>query len=445
MNIAVLLTLSLFAGSLQIDELPRKPTFGAQLSPVPAELRQQAGLKEGEGILLPNVLPGQTAEVAGLKNGDILVAIDGKPATSNAVVFQAIAANPSGATLELEYVREGKRAKVKAKLLERPRETSDQYDVEYRHVVSNGKRMRMVVTRPKAEGRYPAMLMIQGLGPSVMDTPLTGSGAYSKILHAFATDGWVTVRVDKPGVGDSEGGPYETVDFDTEMDIYRQALAAAKKLPYVDPDEVFIFGHSMGGAFGPIVASETKVRGIAVAGTVCKTWTEYFQENTRRQELLAGRSLTDVDETLRNQSAAMTCLLDLKMKPDEVIAKYPNLALAVRDLVPGGLMYGRPVAFWAQLSGYNFPSYWTKVEAHVLALWGSSEFITTEEDHPLIVEIVNKAHPGHGKYVRLENSDHAFKRTESMPDSFRRWGQPGEFNSNVVEALKSWTRSVLSQ
>jgi uncharacterized protein len=106
-------------------------------------------------------------------------------------------------------------------------------------------------------------------------------------------------------------------------------------------------------------------------------------------------------------------------------------------------MYGRPVAFWAQLSNYNFPSYWAKVDAHVLALWGSSEFITTEEDHPLIAEVVNKAQPGRGKYVRLEESDHGFKKTASIEDSFRRWGQPGEFNPNVVEALKAWTKEVL--
>lgn len=437
------LTPALFAAS-QSGELPRKPTFGAQLAPVPADLRTQAGLKEGEGVLLPAILPGQTAEAAGLKANDVLLSIDGTPVIGNATVFNFIRDNPSGKNVRFEVWRAGKKETISGKLVERPREKSDQYDLVYTHVVSNGKRMRVVISTPKKDGKFPAMLMIQGLGPSVMDTPLTSAGAYSKILHAFATDAWVTLRVDKPGVGDSEGGPYETVDFDTEMDIYRQSLKKLKELPYVDADKIFIFGHSMGGAFGPIVASETKIRGIAVAGTVCKTWTEYFLENTRRQEILAGRSLTAIDATLRAQAAAMSCLLDLKMTPDEVIAKHPNLAAAVRDMAPNGLMYGRPVAFWSQLSNYNFPEYWTKVDAHVLALWGDSEFITTEEDHPLIAEVVNSARPGKGKYVKLPGSDHGFKKTTSMQDSFSRWSQPGgEFNPNVVEAMKAWTKEVL--
>lgn len=431
------------AGRLQ-GELPRKPTFGAQLSPVTADLREKAGLAEGEGILLPVILPGQTAEASGLKAGDILLSIDGKKVQGNASVFSLLATNPAGKAVEFEIFRDGRKVKAAGKLLERPREKSDLYDVQYTHVLSNGKRMRMVVTTPKTAGKFPAMVLIQGLGPTVMDTPLTGQGAYSQILKAFATDGWVTVRVDKPGVGDSEGGPYETVDFDTEMDIYRQAIAAAKKHPSIDPDKVFVFGHSMGGAFGPIVASETKIRGIAVAGTVAKTWTEYFVENTRRQALLAGRSHSEVDAEVRDQAAAMNAMLDFGMKPDEVIAKFPKLQRAVNEFAPNGLMFGRPVAFWSQLASYNFPSYWTKVDAHVLALWGENEFISTEEDHPLIAEVVNKAHPGKGKYVKLSNSDHGFKKTTSTVDSFQRWSQPGEFNPNVIEALKTWTKEVLA-
>lgn len=429
---------------VQGSELPRKPTFGAQLSPVPAELRMQAGLSEGEGLLLPQVIAGQSAEASGLKSGDILLKIGGKAVTGNNTVFEFLNENPAGAPMVLEVWRSGKRETLTGKLLERPRETSDQYDLDYTHVVSGGKRMRVVVSKPKSSGKFPVMMLIQGLGPSVMDVPLTSPGPYSRILHAFATDGWVTLRVDKPGVGDSEGGPYATVDFDTEMDIYRQSIKKLQSLPYVDADKIFIFGHSMGGAFGPIVASETKIRGLAVAGTVCKTWTEYFLENTRRQEILAGRALHEVDSRLRAQAAAMSCLLDLKMKPDDIIAKYPNLAESVREVVPGGLMYGRPVEFWSQLAGYNFPDYWRKGDYHALALWGENEFITTEEDHPLIVEVVNGARPGKAKYVRLTESDHGFKRTTSMRDSFQRWGQPGEFNPNVVEALKAWTKEVLA-
>ena len=95
--------------------------------------------------------------------------------------------------------------------------------------------------------------------------------------------GYVTMRVDKPGCGDSEGGPWPEIDFQAELDGYGQGLKALKAYSFVDPDKVFIFGHSMGGVMGPLLAAETKVKGVAVYGTVFRTWFEYQVENVRRQ------------------------------------------------------------------------------------------------------------------------------------------------------------------
>ena len=72
------------------------------------------------------------------------------------------------------------------------------------------------------------------------------------MLADIAKSGYVTMRVEKPGVGDSEGGPFADLDYNTEIDIYRQALKQLKAQPEVDNDNVFICGHSMGGAVGVI-------------------------------------------------------------------------------------------------------------------------------------------------------------------------------------------------
>ena len=60
--------------------------------------------------------------------------------------------------------------------------------------------------------------------------------------------------VDKPGCGDSEGGPWTEIDFMTELDGYRQGLKALKASPFVDPEHVFLFGHSMGGVMAPLLS-----------------------------------------------------------------------------------------------------------------------------------------------------------------------------------------------
>jgi pimeloyl-ACP methyl ester carboxylesterase len=49
----------------------------------------------------------------------------------------------------------------------------------------------------------------------------------------------------------------------------------------VDSGNVFIFGHSMGGAFGPMIAVEDQVKGLVVYGVAARTWFEYILDTVR--------------------------------------------------------------------------------------------------------------------------------------------------------------------
>ena len=67
----------------------------------------------------------------------------------------------------------------------------------------------------------------------------------------------------------------------TELDIYRQALRQLKETKEVDSGNVFIFGHSMGGGFGPMIAAESRVKGLVVYGVEARTWFEYLLDTIR--------------------------------------------------------------------------------------------------------------------------------------------------------------------
>jgi hypothetical protein len=62
---------------------------------------------------------------------------------------------------------------------------------------------------------------------------------------------------------------------------------------------------------------------------------------------------------------------------------------------------------------------------------------------PFIAEIVNTARPGRGTYVGLDASDHGFRKTTSVEDSFKRWNTPGgEFNPLIITTLTEWMEKV---
>lgn len=424
------------------DGLPRRGTLGVSIAPVSAELQTKYKLNPGDGVLVKSPLPGLTGAKAGLKAGDVILAVNGAPVTLPALAA-TVGAIPVGQTVSLKIVRDGGPMEVSAALMEKPRDPgNDKYSVVYSDVTSNGNRMRTIITKPRSPGKHPAFMFIQGFAPISYDYNLDGPGLDAPILFGFAKSGFVTMRVDKPGVGDSEGGPFAQLDFVTELDIYRQALKQLKGLDDVDPDNVFIFGHSMGGAFGPIVASENPVKGLAMYGIEARTWHEYLLDTVRYQTLLAGASYGAVDDTVRKSSRVLELVFQDNKTPEQVKEEHPDLAPTVDANFPGGLFNGKAASFWSQLENTNFASYWAKCNAHVLAVHGASDFVSYKVDHQLVADIVNSVHPGWGKFETAPSSDHIFSNWPTEAESLQHW-PTGTFNPAFIGMLKSWIEDVM--
>lgn len=420
-----------FAVAQTTDPLPRRPDLGASLAPTAQGTTPQ-------GVIVYNPRADGTFAVAGLKAGDILVEYDGKSVTTPALIVGLLSAQKTGDKFKVAYYRDGKRATVEVTLKEKPRVKGTNFEMLYHSVLSNGKRMRTLVTKPNKPGKHPVLFFIGGLGNYSMDSPW-GTGAYKEFIVDFAERDWVTVRVDKPGQGDSEGGPTSETDYNTELDIYRQALKATKEYDFVDANRIYVFGHSMGGCFGPQVVSETPVKGLAIYGGVYKTWLEYWLENVRRQNTLAGVSDADNDKAMKNLALADALILLGDQSPEDVKKQFPSTADYINGSYPDGKSFGgRILAFWRQIAHTNFPDYWKKVDSNVLMMWGENEWISTRADHEMAADFINQKSPGKGKFALIKNSDHGFFQTTSTKDSYSRWGRGGTFNPEALNTFKAW-------
>src|ERR1044072_3940364 len=208
-KLASLLVISLSIVAAAYAQLPRKGWLGAQLAPLTDEQRKQNGDTKF-GMTIAGLLPGGTA-ANGLEQGDILVWLDGN--IENAQQIGAVfGKSMPGSKVEARVFRQGKPQSLSLTVAEKPREKGDNYDVLYEGVVSNGAKLRMLVSKPKTPGKHPVIFLIQGIGYVTMDTPLNAAGPYARILKHFSDKAFVTVRMDKPGLGDSEGGPANGVD-----------------------------------------------------------------------------------------------------------------------------------------------------------------------------------------------------------------------------------------
>jgi serine protease Do len=96
--------------------------LGVQPQAITADMVDNLGLKSTKGALLADVVKDSPADKAGLKPGDVVVALNGKPVNDNNQLTRDVGVIPPGNTVKLEVVREGKSRVVEAKLAERPDE-----------------------------------------------------------------------------------------------------------------------------------------------------------------------------------------------------------------------------------------------------------------------------------------------------------------------------------
>lgn len=423
--------------------LARKPAFGAQMAPLSAEEAKAAGVTGGAKIV--RVIPGTSAEAIKLQPDDIVTSIDGKPVEAPATIITALRGRRSGETIAWRILRGGKAVELNGALLERPKQKEAGCEVVYDQVVSLGKRIRVMATHPEGKGPFPTVFMIGGIGAYSMDADYSGM-PYGNILVTFAKK-YAIVRIDKPGQGDSEGPAYTDLLFDDELDAYRQALKLTKTYDWVDKSKIVIFGHSMGGAFGPLVAAEEHIAGLAVSGTVGKTWFEYMLDNTRRQSLLGGETAAQVDTEMRTMAPVFHYLFNEGLSPAEVKAQHPSLAQSVDAVIPDGKTYsGVGLAFFQQLAKKNLIEAYAKANTQVAAIYSENDFLSGGEDHALIVDAVNKMKAGTAEYVRIPESDHGFSKTSSQLDSLQHWGKGDRpFNPAIIDVLGKWLEKVFAK
>ncbi len=417
-----------WAGS---DDLPRRPALGVAVK------------AEGNGLRVLDIVPESTAAAADIQKDDLLLKLDGSVLDTPATLSRLVGTHRAADAIRLTIERDGAEIEPTVTLRERPRESSAAHIVEYGSVTSGPARLRTIVNRPKGDGRHPGILLIQGLAAASIDNPTGGMGVYRKLPETWAQAGLVTMRVEKPGIGDSTGVPCSEIDFQTELDGYRQALKALRARADVDPENLYIVGHSMGGVMAPILAGETPVRGIVVYGTAFKPWFEYLIENTRRQLLLNDAPAAEVDRAVRTLTRFEVAFGFQKQSPEEVVRDQPELKSYVAERYPDGTHeFGRHYRFFQQLGDENLAERWERVDARVLAIWGEADFVSGRDDHEAIAAVVNQNHPGQAQSLVLEDSDHGFNQAASYREALQGLTKSLPYNPAFGERVTAWVRET---
>ncbi len=82
--------------------------LGVTSQDITEDLQKTLKLKDRSGALVTEVLPGDAAEKAGIKAGDVILGIDGKPAKDRRELIRMIAALRVGSKVGVQIIRDGK-------------------------------------------------------------------------------------------------------------------------------------------------------------------------------------------------------------------------------------------------------------------------------------------------------------------------------------------------
>ncbi|HEY7305449.1 MAG TPA: Do family serine endopeptidase [Bryobacteraceae bacterium] len=94
--------------------------IGVSLQSLNPDLAQHFGVKNAQGALIAEVTPNGPGAKAGLKQGDVITAIDGKKVESSDDLTMNVISHEPGSTVSLEVVRNGQPTTIKVTLGTRP-------------------------------------------------------------------------------------------------------------------------------------------------------------------------------------------------------------------------------------------------------------------------------------------------------------------------------------
>jgi S1-C subfamily serine protease len=94
--------------------------LGVGIQPLTPELAKSFGVGADEGILVNQVMPKSPAEAAGLKTGDVILSVDGKPIKDSRQLQRLIGEAEIGRTIDVVVLREKTRRTLKIQIGELP-------------------------------------------------------------------------------------------------------------------------------------------------------------------------------------------------------------------------------------------------------------------------------------------------------------------------------------
>nr|WP_321231621.1 PDZ domain-containing protein [uncultured Psychroserpens sp.] len=458
-KLIILITL-LLCGLSFSQELGRRPNLGVSLKPLTPEIIKELEYSGNVKMYVKKVTPNSTASNLKIMTNDIIIDYGGEEIGQG--YYNRIKSKyREGDNISATVFRNGNTIKLNGKVIGSLKETSPVADIVYDHVDYDGGMLRSIIWKPKnsTKTKLPVIYYVQGFScTSVEQISKFSNSSIKQLLEGFVKQGYIVYRVEKIGVGDSVNNQNcKEIDINEEIEGFREGLKKLKEYKFVDSDNIYLWGHSLGGFQAPFIADGIGVKGIIGYGYGAGAWHDYiinvFRIQFPMKEDVTYGEMYDVTKKFRKP---LFDFLYNKESIEEIISKYPK---EDTDLLFGLLGYngktilGRSPVFLQSLNELNLLQKHQDIKTPTLSLYGSCDIATIGGDKSveLIAAAINQVAPGNGYYQIIPETNHYLAKVGTMETNIKLhndkeiWQNAEEnFNSDIIDITHNWIQEISS-
>ncbi|MBS0194830.1 MAG: alpha/beta fold hydrolase [Proteobacteria bacterium] len=271
------------------------------------------------------------------------------------------------------------------------------------------------------KGPFPAMVFVHGSGPNDRDESVGGTRVFLDLAQGLAERGIASLRYDKrTKVHPDEFRGAFTIDDETTDDAIA-AVAFLRKQPDIDPQRIYVVGHSQGAMMAPRIAQKvgTEVKGIVLLAAPSRHLEDILVDQNEYMAHANGKP----DAATEKQLIA---LKDAVAAVKKIDAHTPAMQKFLLDL---------PASYWRSLSGYDDVAVARAIKQPMLILQGQRDFQVTAPDW-------QRWHAAFDHDPRVTFKDypalnHLFV-AGTGPGSIAEYSKPAHVDAKVVADIADW-------
>lgn len=282
------------------------------------------------------------------------------------------------------------------------------------------------LTIPKGQGKFPAVVLIHGMGPNDRDQTTGPNKIFRDIAWGLASRGIAVIRYEKR----TKQYPEKLISMRNKLtvnDEYIQdaifAISYLRSRSQIDSEKIFLLGYDMGGTLIPRIAmADREIAGFIIASAPARPLEDVLFQQVSYVLSLDGKISEDDESKLKELREQVASIKDPKLAEN---AKATDTFLGI------------PLNYWLDLRSYDPISTAKKIDKPILVIQGERDFSSTVEDFNMWKEALSDKKDA--EFKLYPNLNHLLIEGQGVvtPEEYQK---PGHVSKSVIDEISEWIK-----